>query len=265
MDCIKNVKEKTPLVHCITNYVTVNDVANVLLACGASPVMADDIDEVKDITSISDALVINIGTLNARTIKSMLAAGKKANELKIPVVFDPVGAGASALRNNTIGALLKEIKFSVIRGNLSEISFIAGLNASARGVDNVAADKDNDSVKIAKQVALKYNCITAITGAVDTVSDGIRVARISNGVAMMSKVTGTGCMLSALVGAYVGANVNKFEAVVSAIALMGIAGEISYQKYNKIGTGHFHMGIIDEISILGDKSLKEKGKIVYEK
>lgn len=260
-----NVRKNVPLVHCITNYVTVNDVANALLACGGSPIMADDIGEVSEITSISNALVINIGTLNERTVKSMLRAGVAANENNIPVVLDPVGAGASSLRNEAVKTLLSEVKFRVIRGNLSEISFIAGLNVSTRGVDSAEADSGNDAIGVAKLVSKKYGCAVAITGAVDVITDGENVAKISNGVPQMSKITGTGCMLSGVIGAYVGANSDTFSAVVSAVASMCIAGELSYERNGVSGTGSLHIGIIDALSIIDDKIIEEKGKIIYEK
>ena len=259
------VRKRVPLVHCITNYVTVNDVANAILACGGSPIMSDDIDEVSQIASISNALVINIGTLNKRTIASMIQAGIAANNKNIPVVLDPVGAGASQLRNETVKTLLEQVKFAVIRGNLSEVSFIAGLNVSTRGVDSAEQDSANDAVEVAKNVARKCGCVVAITGAVDGISDGERVAKISNGVAAMSKITGTGCMLSGVIGAYAGAVEDKFCAVVQAVASMGIAGELSYEKYAQIGTGSLHIGIIDALSKIDDAVIEQRGKIDYEK
>lgn len=258
-----NVKEKNPLVHCITNYVTVNDVANILLACGGSPIMADDIAEVSDITSISSALVINIGTLNDRTIASMIKAGKTANEKNIPVVLDPVGAGASPLRNKTVKSLIEQVHFTAIRGNLSEVSFIAGLKVNTRGVDSSDEDDKKDAVSVAKTVAERCNCTVAITGVMDVVTDGKRVAKISNGVSLMRKVTGTGCMLSAVVGAYIGANPDAFCATVSAVILMGIAGEIAYEKCANLGTGSFHIAIIDAISKIDDNIIAEKSRVTF--
>ena len=184
---------------------TVNDVANAVLAIGASPIMADDIGEVGDISAISSALVINMGTLNERTIASMIAAGKRANECGVPVVFDPVGAGASALRNDTALKIVSEVKLAVLRGNLSEVSFIAGLDVATKGVDSAAADEKNDAVAVAKSVADSLGCSVAITGAVDTISDGKQMVQIRNGHPQLSKVTGTGCMTSALVGSFAGA------------------------------------------------------------
>lgn len=260
----ENVRIKKPLVHCITNYVTVNDVANALLACGGSPIMADDIAEVGEIVSESCALVLNIGTLNQRTVESMLKAGKTANEKNIPVVFDPVGAGASALRNETVNKLLRQIQFTAIRGNLSEMSYIAGVEANTRGVDSNECDAKNDAVSVAKAVAAEYSTVAAITGAVDIVSDGKRVAKISNGVADMGKVTGTGCMLTGIIGAYIGANTNAFEATVAAVTSMGIAGETAFNSVSNKGTGSLRVAIIDELSKIDDKAIARLGKIANE-
>ncbi len=256
------LRKKKPLVHNITNYVTVNDCANVILAIGASPIMADDIGEAADITSISSALVLNIGTLNHRTVESMLASGKRANELGIPVVFDPVGAGASDLRNETAKTILSTIKISVLRGNMSEISYIAGLGSNTKGVD--AAEEDiasNDGKAVAIAVARKLGCVVAVTGATDIITDGERVAAISNGHKMLSDVTGTGCMTTALVGSYCGAGKDAFIAAVGGIASMGIAGEIAFEKAGINGTGSFHIAIIDAISQLDEDIFMERAGI----
>ena len=246
------VRDICPLVHCITNYVTVNDVANCILAIGASPIMADDIAEAADITSISKALVINMGTLNARTVESMVAAGKKANELGVPVVFDPVGAGASNFRNETAKRILENVKISILRGNLSEMSYLAGLEVSTKGVDTSEADEKNDPVSVAKKTAAKYNCVAAITGAVDTITDGHPY---------LSKVTGTGCMTTGLVGSFAGACDDMYTAAVTGIASMGIAGEFAYENAGEIGSGSFHISIIDAISKMNSQVFAAKAKI----
>ncbi len=254
----EELRKQVPLVHNITNYVTVNDCANALLAIGGSPIMADDINEVEEITSISSAIVINIGTLNKRTIESMIKAGQKANELNIPVIFDPVGAGASTLRNDTTKEILEKVKVSIIRGNLSEISFIAGLEVATKGVDSAEEDNKNDSSKVAKEVARKFNCTVAITGVVDTISDGERVVKLSNGTKLLSKVTGTGCMTSAITGAYAGVcKGDYFSATIGGVISMGIAGEIAYERASEVGTGSFHIAVIDALSKL-DKNIIEK-------
>lgn len=258
---ITEVRGKVPLVHQITNYVTVNDCANVTLAIGASPIMADDIDEAADITAISSSLVINIGTLNERTIVSMLASGKKANKLGIPIVFDPVGAGASNLRNETTRTILSQIKLAVLRGNLSEVSFVAGLGATTRGVDASAADSDNDAASVAIQAARRLGCVVAVTGAVDVISDGERTVKINNGHAMLSKVTGTGCMSTALVGAFAGISEDYLAAAVAGVTSMGIAGETAYEKASDKGTGAFRSAILDSICLLNQDIFESRAKI----
>ena len=261
---LEEVRNNKPLVHNITNYVTVNDCANILLALGASPIMADDIKEAADITKISSALVINIGTLNERTIESMIVSGKKANELNIPVVLDPVGAGASEFRNETTKRIIEEVKISVLRGNMSEIKFISGLESTTKGVDASERDMQNgndEGVQVAENLANKLKCTVAITGATDIISDGERVAILENGNKMLSNVTGTGCMTSALVGGFCGAGSDYFIGAISGIMSMGIAGEIAFEKAGQIGTGSFHIAIIDAISNLNSKIIKNMAKI----
>lgn len=268
-EMLSNVQKNSPLVHSITNYVTVNDCANIILASGASPIMADDIGEVCDITSICNSLVINMGTLNERTIKSMIAAGKKANELNHPIVFDPVGAGASALRNETALKLLEEVKFSVIRGNISEIKFLASKSGNTKGVDASTGDSVNEDnllevVSFAKNFSKKTGAVIAITGAIDIVADENKAYIIKNGHPMMSKVTGTGCMLTALIGGYIGANSkNILEATTTAVVSMGLCGELAYENLLKVdgGTGSYRMFIIDFMSKLTGEILEEGGKI----
>lgn len=267
VELLNRLKNKKPLIHNITNYVTVNDCANILLAIGASPIMADDLKESADITSIASALVINIGTLNERTIESMIASGKKANELNIPVVLDPVGAGASSFRNETTKRILEEIKISVLRGNMSEIKFIAGLDSETKGVDASESDLKSDSdegIRVAKSLAKRFNCTVAITGVCDIVSDGEKSVTIENGTKMLSNVTGTGCMTTALVGGYLGACETKedlFIAAISGIVSMGICGEIAEERAGNIGLGSFHMAIIDAVSNLDEENLLNRSKI----
>ncbi len=264
---IENLKTKTPLIHNITNYVTVNDCANILLACGGSPIMSDDRDEVEEITSVCSGLNINIGTLNSRTIEAMLLAGKKANELGHPVVLDPVGAGASSLRTNTALRLLNEIKFDVIRGNISEIRTLAGLSSATQGVDANIADKvteenlDN-AVAFAKDFAERTGAVIAITGAIDIVCNDEKAFCIRNGHPMMSSVTGTGCMLSAIIAAYVTANTEeKLESTAAAVCAMGLAGEIAYARLNELdGNSSYRNYIIDAVYNMTPEQLLEGAK-----
>jgi hydroxyethylthiazole kinase len=266
---IKNVKNNTPLVHNITNYVTVNDCANILLACGGSPIMADDIEEVEEIVSISSALVINIGTLNSRTIESMIKAGKKANELNIPVILDPVGVGASRLRTDTANKLLNEIKFAVVRGNISEIKALGNTDAKgAKGVDADVADSINEEnldeiVEYIKSLSEKLSSVIAVTGAIDIVSDSKKTYIIRNGHPMMGKISGTGCMLSSIIGAYCGANKdNIVDATAAAVCIIGLSGELAYEKIlkNDEGTSMLRTHLIDFMSKIDDEILEEGAK-----
>lgn len=268
-EIINNVRKNTPLVHNITNYVTVNDCANILLACGGSPIMADDIDEVEEIVSISSALVINIGTLNSRTVDSMIKAGKKANELNIPVILDPVGTGASKLRTDTAFRLLDEVKFSVVRGNMSEIKALSKSNVNeSRGVDANVADSINDgnlveAVKYINSLSHKLSMVVAVTGAIDIVADGKKTYVIRNGHPIMSKISGTGCMLSSTIGAYCGANKNNIiDVTAAAVCAMGLCGELAYEKIRKNdeGTSLLKSHLIDYMSKMDATVLKEGAK-----
>lgn len=268
-EIISNTKEKSPLVHNITNYVTVNDCANVVLACGGSPLMSDDIDEVKEIVSISNALVINIGTLNARTIESMIAAGKKANEIGIPVILDPVGMGASSLRNSAVKKLTNEVNFSVIKGNISEIKSMVTNCKNNGGVDvqesDILDDKNIDeAISFVKNTSKQFNSVIAVTGEVDIITDSKKVSLIKNGHPIMSKITGSGCMCGSLIGTYCGANSNNiFGATVTGVTTMGVAGEIAYNYITREerGTGSFRTYLIDAINLMTVDNLKEGAKI----
>lgn len=262
---LENVRKNCPLIHNITNYVTVNDCANIVIACGASPIMADDKDEVADITTVCAGLNINIGTLNSRTIASMLIASKRANELNHPVVLDPVGAGASKLRTDTAMQLLEEVKFTVIRGNISEIKTLASGSGTTKGVDADVADKVteenlDDVVAFAKTFAEKTGAVIAITGAIDIVADSEKAYCIRNGHPMMSSITGTGCQLSAMTAAFITANPDHpLEAAVAAVSAMGYAGEIAHNRLTAMdGNATYRNYIIDAIYNMTPQML-EKG------
>ena len=230
--CLENVKEKAPLVHNITNYVTVNDVANALLACGSSPIMSDEPDDVADITAICGGLNINIGTLNQRSIEAMFIAGARAKELGFVVLLDPVGAGASRLRTDTAIRIMDTIKPTIIRGNISEIKTLALGFGTTKGVDADKADtvlQDNldKMVAFAKNFSKKTNAVVAITGAIDLVADSEKCYVIYNGRPEMSRITGTGCQLSGIATAFAVANPeDKTKAVAAAVCMMGLVGEI---------------------------------------
>lgn len=262
-----NVKNTTPLIHNITNYVTVNDCANILLACGGSPIMADDINEAADMTSICGGLCINIGTLNANTIPSMLAALKRANELSHPAVLDPVGAGATALRTETANRLLEDGQFSVIKGNISEIKALALNTGTTKGVDADVADKVTEenldkAIEFVKAFAEKTNAVIAVTGEIDIVADSERAYCIRNGHAMMSSITGTGCQLSAMTAAYITANrENVLEATAAAVCAMGLCGEIAQQRMSeKDGNSSYRNYIIDAVYNLTPDELERGAK-----
>lgn len=259
------IKEDSAMVHCITNYVTINDVANMILASGASPIMADDPLEVCEITKMCDCLVINMGTLKQNTVKSMLLAGKQANRSGKLIVFDPVGVGASKFRKDTAMKLLREIHFDVIRGNISEIKTLSQWSDNSYGVDADEDDivtKDNleEVVKMAKDMAKKIETVIVITGKTDLVTDGMRVYFIKNGVQEMSKITGTGCMLDGVIAGFIGANKDRiFDATAVAVSAMGICGE--YAKEKATGTGTFKMHLMDAMSNIDEKWMERSSQI----
>lgn len=265
-DCLKNVREKNPLIHNITNYVTVNDVANALLACGASPIMSDEPEDVEDITAICGGLNLNIGTLHKSSIEGMLRAGKKANALGHPVLLDPVGAGASSLRTNTALMLSEELHLTAIRGNISEIKTLALGSGTTKGVDADIADKVTgetlkEAVHFVKEYAKKSNAVIAVTGAIDLVSDGIICYVIRNGRPEMGRITGTGCQLSGIMTAFLAANPeNPAEAAAAAVCMMGLAGEIGW-SYMQTGDGNssYRNRIIDAICNMTPDALEKGG------
>ena len=262
-NALKNVRSTTPLVHCITNYVTVNDCANALLACGGSPIMSDEPQDVGDIQAICGGLVLNIGTLNERTIAGMHAAAARATELGHPIVLDPVGAGASKLRTETASALLDQYDVKVIRGNMSEMKALAGAAATTRGVDVNPDDAVTDenlaeSAAFAKALAAKTGAVVAITGAIDIVADAERAIAIRNGSPIMGKITGAGCMLTCVTAAYAVANQSALlEGVVAAIAGMGVAGEMAAARMQPVdGNASFRTYLIDALYNINGQALE---------
>ncbi len=262
---IDNVRKTVPLVHNITNYVTVNDVANVLLACGGSPIMSDEPEDVEDITSICGGLNINIGTLNKSSIEGMYRAGRKACELGHVTLLDPVGAGASALRTDTAVGLMKEIHFTAIRGNISEIKTLVLGSGTTKGVDADVADKVTEetldsAVRFAKEFAKKTGAVIAITGAIDLVADANRCFVIRNGRPEMGSITGTGCQLSGMMTAFLTANPDApLEAAASAVCAMGLAGEIGWSRMQEgDGNSTYRNRIIDAIYNM-DKDTLDNG------
>ncbi|MCK9169925.1 MAG: hydroxyethylthiazole kinase [Treponema sp.] len=265
----ESVRKTGPLIHCMTNYVTVNDVANMVLACGASPIMADDEAEAAGITAVCSATYINIGTLNARTVTSMLLAGRKAEELHHPVVLDPVGAGASAFRTDTVRRLMDNIHFTVIRGNMSEIKTIAQGTGTTRGVDADAADTVTEenldaAVGFVRSLAVRTGSVIAVTGAFDIISGGGAAYVCSNGHPMLKSITGSGCMLGAVVAAFCAANPGDAAgAAAAAVSAVGLCGERAYRKTAETGagTGSFRSYLLDAMSLLTPQAFTEGCKI----
>ena len=261
---LERVREARPLVHFITNFVTVNDCANITLATGASPIMADAPEEMAEVTSICDALVINMGTLNARTAASMVAAGKAGHV----VVFDPVGAGVSALRNETAHNILQEVRPTLIRGNLSEIRYLAlGLGGShgvdaAQG-DSVTIDNIHTHADMILHFARRQQCVVVASGPIDIVSDGRKVFCVHNGCSFMSRITGTGCMASGVLAAFAAAGRDRlFEAAVAATVCMGVAGEVAARRLKKgEGTGSFRTYLLDAVSCLKPRELDRQARL----
>ena len=263
--CLDRVRERRPLIHCITNYVTANDVANLLLACGASPIMADEPEEVEEITARCAGLCLNLGTPSRRTIPSLMRAGVKAGELGRPVVLDPVGVGASALRLRTAQELMARVTFTVLRGNVSELRALAGGPEHTRGVDAGGADAVTEAelergVAFAKGTARRTGTVVAVTGAIDLVSDGEQCVVIRNGRPEMGLVTGTGCQLSALTAACLAASPeHPLEAAAAAVCAMGVAGELAWARMSpQDGNATYRDRIIDAVCRMDGAAL-EKG------
>ncbi len=261
---LENVRKSVPLIHNITNYVTVNDVANVLLACGGSPIMSDEPDDVADITSICNGLNINIGTLNKQSIQAMHIAGKVSAQLGHKMLLDPVGAGASSLRTQTALDLIKELPFDVIRGNISEIKTLALGSGTTKGVDADVADavtEDNldSAIAFVKDYAKESKSVIAITGAIDLVSDGEKCYIIRNGRKEMGLITGTGCQLSGMMTAFIAANPEDLCAsAAAAVCTMGLAGEIAYAHMQSgDGNATYRNRIIDAIYNMTPAMLEE--------
>jgi len=257
-DDLNAIREKRPLVHSITNFVVMNETANATLCIGALPIMSHAVEEVEEMVGIASALVLNIGTLTPKWIDAMELAGKRANELNIPIILDPVGAGATRLRTDSSKRLLENVKISIVRGNAAEVATLAGIAAEVRGVESIGASQSPE--QIAKHFASTYGCTVAITGAVDVVSDGNQIARISNGHLMLSKVVGTGCMSNVIVAAFAAVDSDPFTAAVGGLTTCGIAGEMAAAiSGDKPGT--FHMEFYNALYAVNNQSIRAGAKV----
>jgi len=254
---LKNLRTKRPLVHNITNFVVMNSTANALLACGASPVMAHAQEEVEEMVSLAGALVLNIGTLTPYWIDSMLKAGKRANEINIPIILDPVGSGATRLRTESAKRLIDSLSIQVVRGNASEVLSLAREGSRTKGVDAIhSVDEAADEAIV---LARELNTTLAITGEVDLITDGMRVYMVHNGHELMGYVTGTGCMATALIGAFLAVDRHAVEAATTALAYFGLAGERAATGVK--APGSFHVALYDALYTIDEKALQEGAKI----
>ena len=263
-ELINKVKEINPLVLHYTNEVTINDCANVTLALGASPLMSYSDEEVQEIVSVANSIVINIGTMNSNRLNLFVEAGKAANKFNKPVILDPVGVFATKTRSDFTNKLLNEIKFDVVKGNISEIKFIGGLDVRGKGVDSF--DDNEDNSEVVKRVANKLGSIIVATGKVDYISDGESVIKIKNGTVKLKNITGTGCMTGSLIGSYLGAydtlvnskeeiTISKLEAVAMGVLTMGVSGELA--DINNIAIGSFKEKLMNNVYEMNVDKLKE--------
>ena len=254
---LKAVRTQTPLVHHITNYVTVNDCANITLCAGGAPVMAHAEDEVEEMVQFAGALVLNIGTLDQIQIEAMLLAGRAAADREIPIILDPVGAGATTLRTNAARRLMTELPISILKGNAGEIGVLAGVDAKVRGVDS--AGIAGNPVEVASTYADQTGITVVMSGETDIISDGNRILLVQNGHPLMGAVSGTGCMVASMVGVYAAVNHDRVISSAAALAAFGIAGERAALRAH--GPGSFKIALFDALSELSPEDLAKEAKI----
>jgi hydroxyethylthiazole kinase len=246
-EVLATLRSQSPLIDHITNAVTINDCANITLALGGSPVMADAYDEASEMVGFAGALVINMGTLHPDSVRSMVEAGLKARERGVPVVFDPVGAGATAFRRQTALDIVARVRPDIIKGNASEIRFLAGESSNQRGVDSL----DSEAAQAAVALARRTGSVVAATGPIDAVTDGKTLLTITGGTPMLGRITGTGCMTASLVGCFAAVEPDRLQAAALGILAMNLAGETAEGALTGIqGTGHFRVHLVDAVSRL---------------
>ncbi|GCE15999.1 hydroxyethylthiazole kinase [Tengunoibacter tsumagoiensis] len=256
-ELVTSIRAHKPLVHHITNLVVMNDTANITLGIGALPVMAHAAEEVEEMVSLAGALVLNIGTLTPTQIESMLLAGKRANARGIPIVLDPVGAGATRLRTESALRLLKELQIAVVRGNAAEIGALVGVAGETRGVESISLNADRTLV--ASQAAQTFSCTIAITGATDVITDGQRVLVVENGHPLLASITGSGCMSTSLVGAFLAVESDGLRAATAALVAMGVSGEVAALKAG--GPGTFRSHLLDAVANLDAQQLQQSQRV----
>jgi hydroxyethylthiazole kinase len=258
-DVIRNVREKTPLVQAITNYVTINDCANILLCFGASPAMCEAKAEVEDFAGLISALYINIGTLNEEQKEAAVLAARKASALKKPIVLDPVACGAIPRKMEVVKELLDVANISVIKGNTGEIKFLAGHAGKVRGVDSI--DDGQGAVEACRALARKYGTVVVATGESDIVTDGERACLIHNGTRMLTMITGAGCMAGALTAATAGVSEDKYISSIAAIMAMSLAGEMAAGTMAKALPGTFRSKLFDYMYNIREADILKRGRI----
>jgi hydroxyethylthiazole kinase len=251
-EVIAKVRSQRPLIHHITNFVVMNATANITLCIGALPVMAHAREEVEEMVGAARALVLNLGTLWPEQVEAMILAGRRANQRSIPIVLDPVGAGATRFRTESAHRLLKELSIAIVRGNLAEIASLVGLDAKISGVESMGST--GDAAVVASQFAKKFGCVAAVTGSIDVVTDGVRLMRVANGHPMMAAVTGTGCMATSVVAACAAVEKDAMIATVAALAAYGLAGELAAEKAQ--GPGTFQTYLFDAVAGLTEDALR---------
>jgi hydroxyethylthiazole kinase len=254
---LASIRAQKPLIHQITNYVVMNETANATLALGALPVMAHAREEVEEMVEIAGALVINIGTLSPHWVEAMLAAGRAANAKEIPVVLDPVGAGATRYRTETAKQLLGELDVTVLRGNAGEIATLVGLDAEVRGVESIGAG--GDAAELAQEAARTLGVVASVTGPVDHVSNGETTLSVANGHPLLGAVSGTGCMSTAITGCFLAANGDALAAAAEALAAFGVAGEDAAEGAR--GPGSFHAALYDALYNLDPAALDARAQV----
>jgi hydroxyethylthiazole kinase len=257
-DSLRRLRDTKPLVHQITNYVVMNETANATLALGALPVMAHAREEVAEMARLAGALVLNIGTLSPAWVEAMLIAGRAANEAEVPVVLDPVGAGATTFRTETAKRILDEVDVAVLRGNAGEVATLVGVAAEVRGVESIGSAAGAE--ELARQAGAALGLVASVTGPVDHVSDGERTAAIANGHPLMATITGTGCMSTALTGCFLAVNADRpFEGAVEALVAFGVAGEDAALEAR--GPGSFHVALYDALAALDPATLDARARV----
>jgi hydroxyethylthiazole kinase len=254
-NALERLRKQKPLIHHITNEVTIDDCANATLCTGALPVMTHAVDEVEEMVAASDALVINIGTPVPEQIEAMILAGKKATELNIPVILDPVGIGATQLRTEIIERLAENVNISVIKGNKGEISVLANMGGKVKGVESIGEYKEIH--KACRIVSEKYNCVAIASGVIDIITDSRDIYEVNNGHTMLGHVVGTGCMSSSVLGAFAALKENITMSSVTALAFFGTAGQIAAERDDVKGPGTFKAAFFDELYNMTDEKLKK--------